>query len=89
MSVRYVLHPGRVVSKNDGGVHMITAEKLAQCYQIPITECIVVREDAAFEEQRMASEKMTRYPNLIHLHPREEGDYREYLAGRREQLRNR
>ena len=31
----YVLHPGRVTSKNDGDVHFISADNIAKLYRLP------------------------------------------------------
>lgn len=89
MAIRYVLHPGPVISKSDGQTHVITAEQLARLYQIPLHECIVVRSDDGFEDQRKVAARMTSHKNLIHLHPRGAGDYRDHLHARRANMRGR
>ncbi len=63
--IKYVLHPGTVVSKVDGDLHFITAAQLAQLYGVRFDECIA-RE--TFEARECPA-------GLIHLYPRFDGNY--------------
>lgn len=65
MKPRYVLHPGRVRSRNDGEQHFITASQLAMLYRISMDDCVVYQKGMPLDE-----------PGSIHLFPRENGDYR-------------
>ena len=65
--MRYVLHPGYVISRNDGGRHFVDAPRLARLYGIDIRDSAVVFGDMPdFREQ----------PGDVHLRPRRDGDYR-------------
>jgi hypothetical protein len=47
---RFALHPGNVISVNDGDEHYISAHQLAALYGVRVQECVVVdskRPDAA------------------------------------------
>lgn len=70
MKLRYVLHPGRVTSKNDGQRHYITALSLADLYGVNLRDCTVV---LSGEEDRPGYREQ---PGDIHLRPRIDGDYR-------------
>ena len=60
---RYLLCPGSVISREDGGLHHISAAELASLYGVPYSECWVER----------ISES---YPlDIIRLYPRRDGDY--------------
>lgn len=66
---KYMLHPGRVISKADGQEHYIQADQLARLYGVPLRECeIVAQSDALY--QAHAERK-----DVIHLYPRFNGDY--------------
>jgi len=40
--IKYILHPGEEKSENDGQLHYIDAQQLANIYGISLSECIVV-----------------------------------------------
>ena len=65
--VRYVLHPGHVISANDGQEHFIDGPQLARLYGLNIRAQNVVLGN------RLAHRDM---PGDIHLYPRVNGDYR-------------
>lgn len=69
---RYILHPGPIRSPNDGERHDITFTQLARCYGLRLGECI----DANFSDGYAP----TFLNKLIHLWPRDKGDYAEHLA---------
>ena len=64
-SVRYVVYPGYITSKNDGQFHYITAAKLMQLYKVNPRECIVYRENLGLDVSK-----------LTQLHPRYDGNYK-------------
>ena len=67
LQVRYVLHPGHVISANDGQEHFISGHRLIQLYGLNIRTQKVVYGYSPFHQD---------LPGDIHLHPRFEGDYR-------------
>ena len=68
--MKYVLHPGYVISKNDGDRHYISARQLAELYNVNPAECIVVTNDEPF---------MHCGNDYTHLKPRYDGNYKEPL----------
>jgi len=65
--VTYVLHPGEVRSVFDGDWHFISAGQLANLYGLKRGTWVPYKGDGY------------KYSGLIHLYPREEGDYKEHL----------
>jgi hypothetical protein len=67
--VRYILHPGSVISNLDGQLHYISANQLRNLYRVPRNgPCVIVgQSDEMFGYEQMH--------NDIHLHPRPDGDY--------------
>lgn len=69
--MRYVLHEGYVISRNDGQVHFISAKRLKELYGITTEPHIL----APHREARRA--RAWRYqPDDIKLWPRDDGNYR-------------
>jgi hypothetical protein len=66
MKRKYILHPGSIVSMNDGQTHYITAIKLAGLYGVRMDECYV---DSSFALRDVDVSK------LIHLWPSYTGNY--------------
>lgn len=65
--IKYLLHPGYVISKTDGDRHYITAKMLMKLYNVRPEECVVY-----FSYQP--------YPNqdeLIDLYPMASGKYKD------------
>jgi hypothetical protein len=64
--IKYVIHPGHVISKNDGERHYISAAQLMYFYKVRPGECVVDHYDnyIPFEGRE-----------LIHLYPKYNGDY--------------
>jgi hypothetical protein len=67
---RYVVHPGMVMSRNDGDWHFISADKLMRLYKVDPRICGI--EDEARPETMVGHDWFDR----IHLYPRRDGDYR-------------
>lgn len=67
--MRYVLHPGPVISRADGQEHIINAPQLARLYGVNFRECVVVYDD---EEHRDGYREQ---PGDVHLYPRYDGNY--------------
>lgn len=61
---RYVLHPGRVISKHDGDIHFIGGPRLARLYGVDIRSC-VFGDVLGYREQ----------VGDVHLYPRDSGNY--------------
>jgi hypothetical protein len=66
---RYIIHPGYVVSANDGHLHYITAGQLVKLYQLPQNTPVVIisRQDPTWSYREE--------PGDVHLYPRRDGDY--------------
>lgn len=69
--VRYVLCPGMVTSRYDGQDHYVSARQLARLYGVDMKLCVIF----ATNPGRSLSEDRSRYPGLIFLGPRYNGDY--------------
>lgn len=68
--VRYIVHPGTVMSRNDRDRHFISAPRLAALYGV--RDYVVVDDDRpGFRAE----------PGDVHLYPRFDGDYRLPTAG--------
>jgi len=64
-SQHYILHPGKIISKNDGQEHYISAGALTELYGIRLDQCVI------FEKARRYSYP----PDWIHLWPDFSGEY--------------
>ena len=65
----YIIVGGRVISKNDGDEHYISAHKLAQLYGVDPTKCLLIEEGDPVWKERLL-------PGAIRiLRPRYDGDY--------------
>lgn len=65
----YVLHPGIVISRNDGQEHYISAPILATLYRVRMDECVISRDTRYYwHNYDMPSE-------LFHLYPLYSGEY--------------
>jgi hypothetical protein len=61
----YVLHPGKMMSRNDGDIHYIGVGQLIELYRIPRGARMLV-----------ANRRGDRWPeDAIHCWPRYDGDY--------------
>ena len=67
MPFKYVVHPGYVVSRNDGDKHYITFIQLCRLYEVNPNECI----NAESQKQTVGRD----LASLTHLHPRWDGNY--------------
>lgn len=67
MVVKYALHPGYVRSKNDNDEHFVSGTQLARLYGVKLGECI--------EYGGANRNGYTKVEDLIHLHPRRDGNY--------------
>jgi hypothetical protein len=67
LQVRYVLHPGHVISANDGQMHFIGGHRLARLYGLDIRSQIVELGDRRRRRD---------LPGDVHLYPRFDGNYR-------------
>jgi hypothetical protein len=70
MKKRYLVHPGMVVSKNDGQEHYISAHRLMKLYQVDPRECLIQEPNDPFLPRGYDI-----YYPWIHLYPRYDGDY--------------
>jgi hypothetical protein len=62
--IRYVLHPGYVISKTDGDDHYIDGPTLARLYQVDFRLCVIANKPGF----RSMHED-------INLYPRHDGEY--------------
>ena len=63
--LRFALHPGNVISKNDGDVHFISAPRLAELYNLPPGSWF------SWKSHGLGRER----DNYVHLYPRRDGNY--------------
>jgi hypothetical protein len=68
--VRYIIHPGNIISRKDGDEHFVGAKQLANLYGVNLAECIVA--DGVRDRGLDAGD-------YIHLGPRFDGEYKESL----------
>lgn len=74
MNRRYVLHPGKVRSKNDGQVNYIGAAQLADCYGVSLRDCITY--PVGSDAESVIMRRIWRDPvDAVHLHPKYDGNY--------------
>lgn len=69
MNRKYVLHPGHVISKNDGQSHFVSAARLADLYGVSLRDCINADAPEYLAVQHSSA-------SFTHLYPRRDGDYR-------------
>lgn len=69
---KYLLVPGPINSLYDGQIHQIGPNHLANCYQVPMDECVV------YDPLRSQANRAL-YRSLIPLRPLYNGRYREWL----------
>lgn len=62
---RYIIHPGKIQSKNDGEIHFIGFRRLVDLYHIDPSECI----DASITHQSLWPK------DARHLYPNCDGNY--------------
>ena len=68
---RFVLHPGPVISKNDGQEHYISSVQLARLHGLNMRDCVVIKHnDPSYRKER--------YAHMVHLYPRSDGLYPDY-----------
>lgn len=65
---KYCLHPGYVISKNDGEKHYITYQQLVGLYKLDPKECVEWF-DYIFDS----------YEDFKHLGPRHDGNYEAFI----------
>jgi len=63
----FILHPGRIVSKNDGQIHMITFTQLCELYRLSPGEAYNADDEAHMRGLNPGCHK--------HLWPRHDGNY--------------
>lgn len=74
MTRRYLLCPGVVRSRTDGQMHHIGVAQLANLYGVSMAECLVLPSDNEWAS-RMKHRNLMARTDLIHLHPRDDGNY--------------
>lgn len=67
--IRFCLHPGSVVSVNDGERHHVGALQLAMLYGVKMSECVVV-DPSRHDARPGLTEDLSR---LLHLYPSTQG----------------
>lgn len=61
---KYAIHPGWIISRNDGDRHFITFRQLCDLYDVDPKECFPWSDGAGLTESK-----------YIHLYPRKDGNY--------------
>ena len=66
--IKYILHPGPVKSRWDGDIHLISASRLAELYNVNLSECIIYGRDTLSYSQDFLND-------LTPLFPQQNGNY--------------
>ena len=69
MVKKYALHPGRIISRNDGDEHYIFANELARLYGVDMRQCIIV------DKNQPATNFGRDLETFTHLYPDYFGNY--------------
>lgn len=73
MRPRYVLHPGHVISKEDGQRHYVDARALMFLYKVHADDCV---DPSNLPPFRHSDTSFKVDDSIIHLYPQSSGDYR-------------
>ena len=66
--MKYVIHPGKIISQRDGDVHYLSFGRLIRLYALNPRDCICATD---------GKDRSNHYPKgVIHLYPDYCGDYR-------------
>lgn len=65
----YAIHPGHVVSKNDGDIHYIGYCRLMELYGLRPFQCVI------WDDDRPMTFLGYKKENYVHLYPRRDGNY--------------
>lgn len=71
MTIKYVVCPGFVISKNDGQSRLISFQQLVRLYKINPAECV----EYPLRDFGCQNTIDKRYPSLQRLYPNYDGDY--------------
>jgi len=75
--IKYLVIPDWVVSKNDGQLHYINADKLIKLYGVDRKECKILGDNKPDCQSRIYNRILfDQYKDLIKLTPRYDGDYK-------------
>ena len=67
---RFLIMPGKIVSKNDKQVHFVSGKQLITLYGVEESECVIYQG---------AVHKGHDFSSLLQLAPRYRGDYKRHL----------
>jgi hypothetical protein len=67
LTIKYVVIPGKIISRYDGDLHYINALKLMALYKVNPAECVI-----KYGDHRDSGRDFT---GLIRLFPRSDGNY--------------
>lgn len=70
---KYAVHPGYVISKNDGQRHFVNARQLRYLYQVMPEDCVTVNNADYLDPSKR--EFIEFAGGLIPLRPRRDGNY--------------
>jgi len=73
--IKYIIHEGYIISKNDGDAHFIKGEQLIKLYRLKRSECEIIR----YNDKR---KHLWFKSNYIHLYPKFDGNYNIEKVGR-------
>lgn len=65
--IRFALHPGTIVSVNDGDLHYVGEPQLADLYGVSLLECVTVDPDCPWLSRGIDQSV------LLHLYPSHQG----------------
>lgn len=71
--IKYILHPGIITDRDSGKLTHISYMTLIRLYNLQSIECLDFTRLSAPEDYQYRNSK------YIHLYPRPNGDYEEYL----------
>lgn len=73
-TIKYIIHPGNVVSKKDGGMHFISYEQLINLYKLNPKECVPY--EKVIGNNKFGLNEVMRSPEFTNLYPRKDGNYK-------------
>jgi len=85
MDKKYLVFPGKVISRHDGDSHFITADKLIRLFGVKREECIIIN---SLDEAGRIMNTEPGFQKMIHLSPRWDGDYTLPNANKLDELRD-
>ncbi len=72
MKTLYIIHPGVIISKNDGKNHYLSIQQLKELYRLRDKPCTTFRK---FKKGYRPGGFRPKHTPIVHCHPKYDGDY--------------